>query len=49
MPTPGNTAAWRAALWTRMEKLMDNIYATCGQVIFMLMIVSNSEFLIIVY
>lgn len=33
MPTPGNTAAFRAALWTNMEKLMDQICAACGQVL----------------
>ncbi|XP_015265030.1 PREDICTED: conserved oligomeric Golgi complex subunit 5 [Gekko japonicus] len=32
MPTPGNTAAFRAALWTNMEKLMDQICSACGQV-----------------
>lgn len=32
MPTPGNTAAWRATLWTRLEQLMDSIFSTCGQV-----------------
>lgn len=32
MPTPGNTAAWRATLWTRMEQLMDSIFSACGQV-----------------
>ncbi|XP_028668771.1 conserved oligomeric Golgi complex subunit 5 [Erpetoichthys calabaricus] len=32
MPTPGNTAAFRAALWTNLEKLMDQICASCGQV-----------------
>ncbi|KAK2555597.1 Conserved oligomeric Golgi complex subunit 5 [Acropora cervicornis] len=32
MPTPGNTAAWRATLWTRMEQLMDHIYSACGQI-----------------
>ncbi|KAM4748513.1 conserved oligomeric Golgi complex subunit 5 [Rhinophrynus dorsalis] len=32
MPSPGNTAAFRAALWTNMEKLMDQIYAACVQV-----------------
>ncbi|XP_022783449.1 conserved oligomeric Golgi complex subunit 5-like isoform X1 [Stylophora pistillata] len=32
MPTPGNTAAWRATLWTRLEQLMDSIYSACGQV-----------------
>ncbi|XP_068132384.1 conserved oligomeric Golgi complex subunit 5 isoform X2 [Hyperolius riggenbachi] len=32
MPQPGNTAAFRAALWTNMEKLMDQIYSACVQV-----------------
>ncbi|KAM7439206.1 Conserved oligomeric Golgi complex subunit [Porites harrisoni] len=32
MPTPGNTAAWRATLWTRMEQLMDSIFSACGQI-----------------
>ncbi|XP_051890018.1 conserved oligomeric Golgi complex subunit 5 isoform X2 [Pristis pectinata] len=32
MPSPGNTPAFRAALWTNMEKLMDQICAACGQV-----------------
>ncbi|XP_069085933.1 conserved oligomeric Golgi complex subunit 5 [Pleurodeles waltl] len=32
MPTPGNSAAFRAALWTNMEKLMDQICAACVQV-----------------
>ncbi|XP_072175838.1 conserved oligomeric Golgi complex subunit 5-like [Diadema setosum] len=32
MPAPGNTAAFRATLWTNLEKLMDQIYAACGQV-----------------
>ncbi|XP_053572547.1 conserved oligomeric Golgi complex subunit 5 isoform X1 [Bombina bombina] len=32
IPQPGNTAAFRAALWTNMEKLMDQIYAACVQV-----------------
>ncbi|XP_063073972.1 conserved oligomeric Golgi complex subunit 5 [Engraulis encrasicolus] len=32
MPTPGNTAAFRASLWTNLEKLMDQICAACGQV-----------------
>ncbi|XP_040858401.1 conserved oligomeric Golgi complex subunit 5 isoform X3 [Ochotona curzoniae] len=32
MPTPGNTAAFRASLWTNMEKLVDHICAVCGQV-----------------
>ncbi|XP_068163000.1 conserved oligomeric Golgi complex subunit 5 [Antennarius striatus] len=32
IPTPGNTAAFRAALWTNLEKLMDQICAACRQV-----------------
>uniref|UniRef100_A0A8C7BT12 Conserved oligomeric Golgi complex subunit 5 n=1 Tax=Neovison vison TaxID=452646 RepID=A0A8C7BT12_NEOVI len=32
MPTPGNTAAFRASLWTNMEKLVDHICTVCGQV-----------------
>ncbi|XP_055276138.1 conserved oligomeric Golgi complex subunit 5 [Moschus berezovskii] len=32
MPTPGNTAAFRASLWTNMEKLVDHIFTVCGQV-----------------
>ena len=32
MPAPGNTAAFRATLWTNLEKLMDQIYSACGQV-----------------
>ncbi|XP_077020684.1 conserved oligomeric Golgi complex subunit 5 [Tamandua tetradactyla] len=32
MPTPGNNAAFRASLWTNMEKLMDHICAVCIQV-----------------
>ena len=32
MPAPGNTAAFRAMLWTNLEKLMDQIHAACGQV-----------------
>uniref|UniRef100_A0A7N5ZRP0 Conserved oligomeric Golgi complex subunit 5 n=1 Tax=Anabas testudineus TaxID=64144 RepID=A0A7N5ZRP0_ANATE len=32
LPTPGNTAAFRAALWTNLEKLMDQICAACTQV-----------------
>ncbi|XP_041349093.1 conserved oligomeric Golgi complex subunit 5-like [Gigantopelta aegis] len=31
MPAPGNTAAFRAMLWTNMEKLMDSIHASCAQ------------------
>eukprot|EP01136_Pigoraptor_vietnamica_P036041 Opistho-1_new@9359 len=31
-PPAGNTAAWRAAMWTRLEKLMDAIYAAAVQV-----------------
>ncbi|KAK3103853.1 hypothetical protein FSP39_022425, partial [Pinctada imbricata] len=32
MPVTGNTAAFRASLWTNMEKMMDSIYAACSQV-----------------
>ncbi|KAF6085591.1 component of oligomeric golgi complex 5 [Phyllostomus discolor] len=32
LPAPGNTAAFRASLWTNMEKLMDHICTVCGQV-----------------
>ncbi|KAK2832624.1 hypothetical protein Q7C36_016086 [Tachysurus vachellii] len=32
MPTPGNTATFRAALWTNLEKMMDQICAACSQV-----------------
>uniref|UniRef100_A0A3Q2ZCK3 Conserved oligomeric Golgi complex subunit 5 n=1 Tax=Hippocampus comes TaxID=109280 RepID=A0A3Q2ZCK3_HIPCM len=32
LPTPGSTAAFRAALWTNLEKLMDQICAACKQV-----------------
>ncbi|CAF96768.1 unnamed protein product, partial [Tetraodon nigroviridis] len=32
LPTPGNMAAFRAALWTNLEKLMDQICAACRQV-----------------
>ncbi|CAH1787402.1 unnamed protein product, partial [Owenia fusiformis] len=32
MPTTGNTAQFRATLWTNMERLMDSIYASCAQV-----------------
>ncbi|KAL3853402.1 hypothetical protein ACJMK2_016944 [Sinanodonta woodiana] len=32
MPVTGNTAQFRASLWTNMEKLMDSIYSTCAQV-----------------
>uniref|UniRef100_A0A8C5B909 Conserved oligomeric Golgi complex subunit 5 n=1 Tax=Gadus morhua TaxID=8049 RepID=A0A8C5B909_GADMO len=32
LPTPGNTAAFRAALWTNLEKLMDQICAACKQI-----------------
>uniref|UniRef100_A0A3Q3WBS5 Conserved oligomeric Golgi complex subunit 5 n=1 Tax=Mola mola TaxID=94237 RepID=A0A3Q3WBS5_MOLML len=32
LPTPGNTAAFRAALWTNLEKLMDQICAASRQV-----------------
>ncbi|XP_053718104.1 conserved oligomeric Golgi complex subunit 5 isoform X2 [Synchiropus splendidus] len=32
LPTPGGSAAFRAALWTNLEKLMDQICAACRQV-----------------
>uniref|UniRef100_A0AAR2L942 Conserved oligomeric Golgi complex subunit 5 n=1 Tax=Pygocentrus nattereri TaxID=42514 RepID=A0AAR2L942_PYGNA len=32
IPIPGNTATFRAALWTNLEKLMDLICAACSQV-----------------
>ncbi|XP_062850687.1 conserved oligomeric Golgi complex subunit 5 [Trichomycterus rosablanca] len=32
MPTPGSTATFRAALWTNLEKMMDQIYSACSQV-----------------
>ncbi|XP_072310768.1 conserved oligomeric Golgi complex subunit 5 [Eucyclogobius newberryi] len=32
LPTPGTTAQFRAALWTNLEKLMDQICAVCRQV-----------------
>ena len=32
MPAPGNTAAFRATLWTNLEKLMDAVHAGCAQV-----------------
>ncbi|XP_066266073.1 conserved oligomeric Golgi complex subunit 5-like isoform X1 [Branchiostoma lanceolatum] len=32
MPAMGNTAMFRATLWTNLEKLMDHIYAACSQV-----------------
>ncbi|XP_029969125.1 conserved oligomeric Golgi complex subunit 5 isoform X2 [Salarias fasciatus] len=32
LPTTGNTPAFRAALWTNLEKLMDQICAACRQV-----------------
>ncbi|KAI5611071.1 conserved oligomeric Golgi complex subunit 5, partial [Silurus asotus] len=32
MPTPGNTATFRAALWTNLEKMMDQICSACSQV-----------------
>uniref|UniRef100_A0A8C3WP07 Conserved oligomeric Golgi complex subunit 5 n=1 Tax=Catagonus wagneri TaxID=51154 RepID=A0A8C3WP07_9CETA len=32
MPMPGNTAVFRASLWTNMEKLVDHIFTVCGQV-----------------
>lgn len=32
MPAPGNTAAFRASLWTSMEKVIDHIYSACSKV-----------------
>ncbi|XP_074644447.1 conserved oligomeric Golgi complex subunit 5-like [Tubulanus polymorphus] len=32
MPVTGTNAAFRAGLWTNLEKLMDNIYSACAQV-----------------
>ncbi|XP_022527248.2 conserved oligomeric Golgi complex subunit 5 [Astyanax mexicanus] len=32
IPIPGNTATFRAALWTNLEKLMDHICSACSQV-----------------
>uniref|UniRef100_A0A8C6UG25 Conserved oligomeric Golgi complex subunit 5 n=1 Tax=Neogobius melanostomus TaxID=47308 RepID=A0A8C6UG25_9GOBI len=32
LPTPGTTPQFRAALWTNLEKLMDQICAACRQV-----------------
>lgn len=32
LPTPGTTAQFRAALWTNLEKLMDQTCAACRQV-----------------
>ena len=32
MPAPGNMAAWRAGLWTRMEKIVNKMYETCERV-----------------
>lgn len=43
IPVPGNTAMWRAALWTGMEKLMDKIYSTCGQVHHLLKVLSKKR------
>ena len=44
LPVPGNTAAWRAALWTRMEKLMNTIYSLCEKVTFVCMLNSKESF-----
>lgn len=43
IPAPGNTAMWRAALWTGMEKLMDKIYSICGQVHHLLKVLSKKR------
>ncbi|GAB6031768.1 Conserved oligomeric Golgi complex subunit [Chamberlinius hualienensis] len=32
MPTPGNAAAFRATLWSNVEKLTDEIYISCSQI-----------------
>ena len=32
MPAPGNSAVWRAGLWTRMEKLVNKTYGLCEKV-----------------
>jgi len=32
MPVTGSSPAFRAALWTNMEKLMDQIFSSCAQV-----------------
>ncbi|KAG1656205.1 Conserved oligomeric Golgi complex subunit 5 [Nymphon striatum] len=32
IPTIGNTASFRAALWTNIEKMMDKIYSNCGNI-----------------
>jgi len=35
----GNTASFRAALWTNLEKLADNIYTVYSQVIIIIIII----------
>ena len=32
MPTTGSSAAWRAGLWTRMDKLVNKTYELCEKV-----------------
>ena len=32
MPAPGNMAAWRAGLWTRMEKLVNKAHEVCEKI-----------------
>ncbi|XP_057297247.1 conserved oligomeric Golgi complex subunit 5-like isoform X1 [Hydractinia symbiolongicarpus] len=32
MPTAGNTASWRTALWEHVEKLMNNLYNLCQKI-----------------
>ncbi|CAB3988381.1 Conserved oligomeric Golgi complex subunit 5 [Paramuricea clavata] len=43
IPAPGNTAMWRATLWTGMEKLMDKIYSCCGKVHHVLKVLSKKR------
>lgn len=43
IPVPGNTAMWRATLWTGMGKLMDKIYSICGQVHHLLKVLSKKR------
>ncbi|XP_048587951.1 conserved oligomeric Golgi complex subunit 5 isoform X2 [Nematostella vectensis] len=43
MPMPGNSALWRAALWTRMEKLMDVIFSACAQVYHLLKVLAKKR------
>ncbi|XP_046839867.1 conserved oligomeric Golgi complex subunit 5-like [Xenia sp. Carnegie-2017] len=43
VPAPGNTAMWRATLWTGMEKLMDKIYSYCGKIHHLLKVLSKKR------